>query len=156
MDIIEGIRHINVANVKLCCDQSIKRSKNPDRWFAAGIMKHIEDFALVMGENNVAILGNDDKVHIPIYIPAATKQIPILINMKYPVLLFDHTFAVASKHQLIPSIYASRETKPSGLACSGLTHAPIRALKHDNADAFTGFDDLKDLLENDDFIPLLK
>ena len=109
-----------------------------------------------MGENNVAILGNDDKAHIPIYIPAATKQSPILINMKYPVLLFDHTFAVASKHQLIPSIYASRETKPSGLAYSGRTHAPIRALKHDNADAFTGFDDLKDLLENDDFIPLLE
>ena len=153
MDIIEGIRHIKVANVKLCCNQSIERSKNPDRWFAAGIMKHIVDFALVMGENNVAILGNDDKAYIPIYIPAATKQSPILINMKYPVLLSDHTFVVASKHQLIPS---SRETKPSGLAYSGLTHAPIRALKHDNADAFTGFNDLKDLLENDNFIPLLK
>ena len=76
--------------------------------------------------------------------------------MKYPVLLSDHTFFVASKHQLIPSIHASREKKPSGLVYSGLTHAPIRALKHDNADAFTGFDDLKDLLENDNFIPLLK
>ena len=156
MDIIEGIRHIKVANVKLCCDQSVERSKNPDRWFAAGIMKHIVDFALVMGENNVAILGNDDKAYIPVYIPAATKQSPILINMKYPVLLSDHTFVVASKHQLIPSIYASRETKPSGPAYSSLTHAPIRALKYDNADAFTEFDDLKDLLENDNFIPLLK
>ena len=76
--------------------------------------------------------------------------------MKYPVLLPDHTFAVASKHKLIPSIYASREIKPSQLTYSAQTHAAIRLVKHDNADAFAEFDDLKDLLEKDNLKPSLK
>ena len=84
----------------------------------------------------------------PIYhgIPAATKQSLILMCMEYPVLLPDHTFVVASKHKLIPSIYASRQIKPSGLTYSGPIPGTIRLMKHDNPDAFSGFDDLKDHL----------
>ena len=76
--------------------------------------------------------------------------------MKYPVLLPDHTFVVASKHKLIPSIYESREIKPSQLTYSVQTHAAIRSVKHDNADAFAEFDDLKNLLEKDNLKPSLK
>ena len=59
-------------------------------------MKHVEDFALVTGENNVAIPGKDHKTHIPLSIPVATKQSPILMFLEYPVLLPEHTFAFVS------------------------------------------------------------
>lgn len=129
--------------MKLCRAQNNNRKKNPDRWFAATTMKHVEDLAVLMGADNVAIVGKDDKSHIPLGIPAANKQSPILMTMEYPVTLPDHTFVVATKHKLIPSIYASREIKADGLSYSGPTHASIRSLKHDKADAFSCMEDLK-------------
>ena len=119
-------------------------------------MHHVEDFAVLMDDDNVEILGKDYKALIPLGIPAANKQSPILMCMEYPVTLPDHTFVVASKHMLIPSIYASREIKPSGLTYSGPTHAAIRSLKHDKASAFAGFDDLNHLLQYENFKPFLK
>ena len=61
----------------------MQRSRNLDRKLAVAIMRHVEDFALLMGQNNVTILGKDDKAHIPLGIPAATKQSPILMCMEY-------------------------------------------------------------------------
>ena len=109
-----------------------------------------------MGAENVAFLGKDDKALIPLGIPAANKQTPILMSMEYPVTLPDHTFVVASKHKLIPSIFASREIKESGLTYSGPRHAAIRSLKHDKSDAFAGFNDLNHILLLDNFKPFLK
>lgn len=51
----------------------MQQSKNPDRWFAAANMKHVEDFALLMGENNIAILEKADKAYIALGKPVATK-----------------------------------------------------------------------------------
>ena len=124
-DSIEGKRHKKIANVKLCRAQPMQEAKNPDRWFASATMHHVEDFAILMGAENVAFLGKDDKALIPLGIPAANKQTPILMSMEYPVTLPDHTFVVASKHKLIPSIFASREIKESGLTYSGPTHAAM-------------------------------
>ena len=135
-----------MANVKLCKAQNNKRSKNPDRWFAATTMQFTEEFAVLMGKDNVAILGKDDKSHVPMGIPAANKQSPILMTMEYPVTLPDHTFVVASKHKLIPSVYASREINKDGLSYSGPTHASIRSLKHDKADAFSCMQDVDHIL----------
>ena len=155
-DSIEGKRHKNVANVKLRKAQNNKRSKNPDRWFAATTAQMTEDLAVLMGKDNVAILGKDDKSHIPMGIPAANKQSPILMTMEYPVTLPDHTFVVASKHKLIPSVYASREINKDGLSYSGPTHASIRSLKHDKADAFSCMEDLDHILNLEEFEPFLK
>ena len=91
------------------------QSKNPNCWFAAATMKHVEELAVLMGKNNVAIIGKDDKGHIPLSIPAVKKQIPILMTMEYPVILPDHTFVVSTKHKLIPSVYATRQIKEDGL-----------------------------------------
>ena len=71
-DSIEGKQHKKVTNVKLCRVQSMQQLKNLDWCFVAVIIKHVEDLALLMWENNVAILGQDG---IP-----------------------DHIFVVASKH----------------------------------------------------------
>ena len=45
-------------------------------------MQHVEDLAVLMSRENVAILGKDDKALIPLGIPAANKQSPILMNME--------------------------------------------------------------------------
>ena len=145
-DTTEGKRHKKIANVKLCKAQSTERKKDPDRRFAAATMKHVEELAVLMGKNNVPIIGKDGKAHIPFGIPAANKQSPIPMTMEYPVILPDHTFVVSTKHKLIPSVYATREIKEDGLTYSGPTHATIRSLKHDKADAFSCIEDLKDIL----------
>ena len=59
----------------------------------------------------MTIIGNDDKAHIPLGIPAANKQSPILMAMEYPVILLDQTFVVLTKHKLLPSVYATREIR---------------------------------------------
>ena len=123
----------------------MERKKNPDRWFAAATMRHVEELAVLMGKNKVAIIGKDDKAHIPLGISAANKQSPILMKMEYPVIVPDHTFVFSTKHKLIPSVYATREMKVDGLTYSGPTHAAIRSLKHDKADAFSCMEDLKDI-----------
>ena len=98
-----------------CKTQSMERKKNPNCCFAAATMKHVEELAVLMGKNNVAIIGKDDKGHIPLGIPAVKKQSPILMAMEYPVILPDHTFVVSTKHKLIPSVYATRQIKEDGL-----------------------------------------
>ena len=145
-DTTEEKRHKNVANIKLCKAQSMERKKNPDRWFAAATMKHVEELAVLMGKNNVAIIGKDDKAHILLGIPAANKQSPILIATEYPVILLDQTFAVLTKNKLIPSVYATREIKEDGLTYSGPTHAIMQSLKHGKEDVFSFMEDLKDIL----------
>ena len=96
----EGKRHKNAANVKLCKAQSMKRKKNPDRWFTAATMKLVKELAVLMGKNNVAIIGKDYKDHIPLGIPAVKKQSHILMTIEYPVILppphlccFDQIYA---------------------------------------------------------------
>ena len=103
----------------------MERKNDPDRRFAAATMKHVEELAVLMGKNNVAVIGKDGKAHIPLGIPPANKQSPILMTMEYPVILPTHTFVVSTKHKLIPSVYATREIKEDGLTYSGPTHATI-------------------------------
>ena len=134
----------------------MERLKNVDRWFAATTMRHVQELAILMGSKNVAILGKDDKALIPLGIPAANKQSPILMCMEYPVKLPDHTFVVSTKHKLIPSVYATREIKDKTLSYSGPTHVSIRSLKHDKADVFTGFKDLNHVISLAHFEPFLK
>ena len=145
-DTTEGKRHKNAANVKLCKAQSMKRKKNPDRWFTAATMKLVKELAVLMGKNNVAIIGKDYKDHIPLGIPAVKKQSHILMTIEYPVILPAHTFVVSTKYTLIPSVYATREIKEDGLTYSGPTHSVIRSLKHDKANAFSCMEDLKAIL----------
>ena len=57
-------------------------AKNSERWFSSTAVQHVEDLAVLMSRENVAILGKDDKALIPLGIPAANKQSPILMNMQ--------------------------------------------------------------------------
>ena len=137
---------IQVANVKLCRVQNNQHSKNPDWWFAATAVKDVEDLAVLTGAANVTVVGKDDKSHILLGVPAANKQSPILVTMEYPVTLSDHTFVVATKHKLIPSVYALQKIKPDRLSYGGPTHPSVRSLKHGKTDAFSSMEDLKYIL----------
>ena len=123
-DTTEGKRHKKVANVKLCKAQSMETKKDPDQWFAEATMKYVKELAVLIGKNNVAIIGKDDKTHIPLGIPPANKQSPILMTIEYPVILPAHTFVVSTKHKLIPSVYLTREIKEDGLTYSGQLMLP--------------------------------
>lgn len=112
----------------------MQRAKNPGRWFTSTTMHHVKNLAVLMGRENVAILNKDDKALIALGLPPADKQNPILMNMEYLATLPDHTFVVASKYKLIPSIYASKENNDDGLTYSGPKQASIRFLKHHKAD----------------------
>ena len=56
-DTTEGQRHKKLSNIKLNKDQSMERKKNLNRWFAAATMKHVHDFDVLMGKNNLFITG---------------------------------------------------------------------------------------------------
>ena len=128
--------------MKLCSRaQNNQQLKNLDQWFAATTIKQVEDLAVLMSAANVAIVGKVDKSHIPLGIPAANKQSPILMKTEYHVNLPDRPFAVATKHKLIPSVYTSQEIKADRLSYSGPTS--IRSLKQDKASAFLCMEDLK-------------
>ena len=78
-----------------------------DRWFAAATMKHVKNLAVLVGKNNLVIIGKNDEAHIP----ASNKQCPILMTMEYPVTLPDQAFVASINDKLLPSVYATREIK---------------------------------------------
>ena len=144
----------NLPRIIVACNEFIQtQNRYPTSLDKIGILTYFVRFCFIDGREQ----RSNFKVHIPLGVPAASKQSPTLMCMEYPVLLPDHTFVVASKYKLISSIiYASREIKLSRVTYSDPTYAAIRLLKGDNADAFVGFVDLKDLLENDNSKPFLK
>ena len=82
-DTREGKHHATTAPVKLCRASNDKRSKNPDRWFAAKTMEHAEELASLLGPSITNFIGQDDKAHVPIGLTAAKKQAPLLMSAKY-------------------------------------------------------------------------
>ena len=73
INILEKKRHKKVANVKSCRAMPMQRVKNPERWFPLFTIHYVEDLAVLMGRENVAILGKDDKALILLGITVAKK-----------------------------------------------------------------------------------
>ena len=48
-------------------------------------------------------LSQNDKARVPLGLPAARKQAPLLMHLDYKISLPDHDFVIASGHKLIPS-----------------------------------------------------
>ena len=128
--------------VKLCRASNDKRSKNPDRWFAA---KSVSVF-----------IGQDDKAHVPIGITAANKQAPLLMNVKYQVQLPDHDFVIATKHKLTPTVIGLREIKDTPIAdrkavgYSGPTFIQVKSLKHTRSNASVHIEALDEVLKTEE------
>lgn len=147
----EGKRHVKTVPVKLIRAHNTGRKFHQDAHFATASVKHLKDLARLMGPEIVCVISQDDKAKVPLGLPAAKKQSPILMRMDYRIQLPDHDFVVASKHKLIPSVYAGLEVLNEGVSYSGPTYIAIRSGKHDSSTAPRHGEDLQRLFQLDEF-----
>ena len=156
----QGKRHVTTVPVKLCRASNDKRSKNPDRWFAAKTMEHAEELASLFGPALTSFIGQDDKAHVPIGITAANMQAPLLMSVKYKVQLPDHDFVIATKHKLTPTVIGLREIQDTPLAdrkavkYSGPTLIQVKSLKHTPSNASVQIEALDELLKTEEMCKL--
>lgn len=111
--------------VKIRRAENTARRSHPDQYFAAASINYLKDLATTMGDECVFFLSQDDKARVPLGLPAAHKQAPILMHTEYAIRLLDHDWVVAERHKLIPSVYAGCEIKKE-VTYSGPTFVAIR------------------------------
>lgn len=111
----EGKRHVQTVPVRLVAAQNDFHQQHTDSTFATVTINYLEELASLLGPNNVAFISQDDKARVPIGKTAANKQSPLLMHVEYRVRLPDHDWVVASKHKLIPSVYAGIVIKENSL-----------------------------------------
>ena len=112
----------------------------------------MKDLASIFGNDCVFYLSQDDKCKVPIGLPAARVQAPMLMHLDYRIRLPDHDWVVAPRHQLIPSVYATCLLSEEGdIGYSGPTYIAIRSAKHDLSTADTHADDFDRLIKLKEF-----
>ena len=152
----QGKRHVTTVPFELCRVSNDKRSKNPDRWFAAKSLQHAEELAVFFGPKLVSFIGQDDKAHIRIQIIAANKQAPSLMSLKYKVQLLDHDSVIASKHKLTPTVIGLCEIQDTPVAdrtalkYSGPTVIQAKSLKHTPSNASIQIEALDSMLRSEE------
>ena len=83
------------------------RKKHVDADFTFANKTFFQDIATLFGPESVFLVSTDDKAKVPLRITPAIRQAPLVMHMDCEVRLTDHDFAVASKHKLVPSVYAA-------------------------------------------------
>ncbi|KAJ8682383.1 hypothetical protein QAD02_018175 [Eretmocerus hayati] len=153
----EGKRHVITAPVELCRPQNNARKMHQDGKFCSAFIKSVQQIISTLGPKQVIVVSQDDKSKIHLFLAAAKLQAPILMHMEYKVTLPDHEFVVASRHKLIPSVYAIIKIEddtigdPKSVGYSGPTYIAIRSAKHSSSTAATHAFDFERLVEIDDF-----
>ncbi|CAF5180757.1 unnamed protein product, partial [Rotaria magnacalcarata] len=133
---IDGKKHVRTVPVRLRKAQNDEHSKHEDGHFATATIRYIKDLAGIFGNEVVFFLSQDDKCKVPIGLPAAKIQAPMLMHLDYRVRLPDHDWTVAPRHQLTPSVYAACMMNDNNdVGYSGPTYIAIRSAKHDRSDA---------------------
>ncbi|CAF4260586.1 unnamed protein product [Rotaria sp. Silwood2] len=151
---IDGRRHVNTVPVRLRRAQNDEHGKHEDGHFATATIRYMKDLASVFGNDCVFYLSQDDKCKVPLGLPAARVQAPMLMHLDYRIRLPDHDWTVAPRHQLTPSVYAACLLSEEGdLGYSGPTYIAVRSAKHDLSSAEShaiDFDRLVSLKEFED------
>jgi hypothetical protein len=81
-------------------------------------------------------LSQDDQCKVPLGLPTARVQAPILIYLDYWIRLLDHDWTVAPRRQLTPSVYtACLLSKNRDLTYSDPRYVATRSAKHDQSNA---------------------
>ncbi|CAF0900718.1 unnamed protein product [Rotaria sordida] len=128
----DGRRHVNTAPVRLRRARNDDHGKHEDGHFATATIRYMKDLASIFGNDCVFYLSQDDKCKVPLGLPAARVQAPMLMHLDYRISLPDHDWVVAPRHQLIPSVYAACLLSQDGdVGHSGPTYIAIRSAKHD-------------------------
>jgi len=111
----EGKRHVTTVPVKLCKAANSLRKDHVDAHFAAACFNYLKDLTVLMGPECSFFLSQDDKARIPLGLPAASKQAPLLMHLEYRIQLPGHDWVVSERHKLIPSVYAACLIKKNSL-----------------------------------------
>ncbi|CAG7734334.1 unnamed protein product, partial [Allacma fusca] len=154
---IEGKRHVQTVPVRLIRAQNNFRKKHVDFHFTAATMMWLKQIGEIIGDQSVCVISQDDKSRVPLGLAAASKQAPILMHMEYQVSLPDHDWVVASRHKLIPSVYAGMSFNSQGkMTYSGPIYIAVRSGKHDSSTAKSHAADIRQLFELPAFASLVK
>ncbi len=106
--VYEKLKMMNIANMKVvffCFSFNLLIKFiffSSDGHFATATIRYIKDLAGIFGNDVVFFLSQDDKCKVPIGLPAAKIQAPMLMHLDYRVRLPDHDWTVAPRHQLTP------------------------------------------------------
>ena len=100
---IDGQRHVHTVPVRIRRPENSLHKYHNDTKFVQSTIRDLKQIACTLGNETVFYLSQDDKCRIPMGIPAAHKQAPLLMSMKIQIKLPDHDFVVGTKHKLIPS-----------------------------------------------------
>ncbi|KAF2900273.1 hypothetical protein ILUMI_05912 [Ignelater luminosus] len=126
----------------------LKCAKTVDE-LLAGQIKHIGDLAELLGPQAVNVLSVDDKARVPLGLPAAQKQAPILMRYERQILMPDHDYPIAKGLKLIPSVIGVLCFKDWKVSYSGPTCISIRGGAIDSSTAETHCQDLIKYLHHD-------
>ena len=138
------------------------RKKHVDADFTFANKSFLQDIVTLLGPESVFIVSTDDKAKAPLRITAATHQTPFVMHMEYEVQLPNHNFVVASKHKLVPSVYAACEIQTTSarsqpeISHTGLLYITIHSLKHESSTAFTHGCDFDHVLELEELASVAK
>ena len=150
-------RHVRRVLVKIRKATNNLRKKHIDADFTFASKTFLQDIATLLGSESLFIPGLN-----PLRITVATRQAPLVMHIEYEVRLPDHEFVVASKHKLVPSVFAACEIQTASARCqpeisyTWPLYIAIRSLKHESITAFTHDRDFDHVLELEDFSSVAK
>ena len=154
---IEGRRHVETVPVRICRPQNDAYVKHEDADFCFSLASDMNFLATILGSEEVIFISPDDKAIVKLGVIAAKLQTSLVMYMNYRTRLPNHDYVVASKHHLIPSVYAFLSigdktfAQPSAVSCKGPTAVYIRSGKHDRSNALSHRLDLCDILKSGKF-----
>ena len=97
----ERKRYVNTVPLKLLRPENSLRKENIDGMFAKSFIDDMFEICKLFGPNAVLFMSNDEKAIIPLGLPAANLQAPLLMHMEYQVKLLNHDFVIGPQHQFM-------------------------------------------------------
>ena len=114
---MKGKRHVRIVPVKIRKATNNLHKKHIDADFTFASKTFLQDIATLLEPESVFVVSIDDKAKVPLRITVATRQAPLVMHIGYEVRLPDHEFVVASKHKLVPSVFAACEIQTASARC---------------------------------------
>lgn len=124
-----GKCHVVTVPVKLSGPEADHHKAHEDQYFCVTSIRSFETVASILGPHSVTFSSQDNKARVPIGLTATNEQALSLMHSQ-------HDFVIASRHKLIPSVYALCEVKPNemgrpeAISYSGPTYIAIKSGKH--------------------------
>lgn len=153
---LESRRHKYHYDIKSMKPTNSEHASHMDTSFCFEVIKSVKRIATFLGPDQVTFYSIDDKARVNIGVEAANKQTKVLMNISHPVTLPDHSFVVASRHKLIPSVSSEQLSNEKGISYKGPIYVAIRSMKHSGSNAFSHAKDMERVFELDMFEPFTR